>query len=54
MIPVAVCWDDAGNIRGGGTRTATVAAGQDGHDVNVAVWIVAVPTRCDGYGVTAS
>jgi hypothetical protein len=54
MILVAVCWDGAGNIRGGGTRTTTVAAGADGHDVTVDVWIVAVPTRCDGYGVAAS
>jgi hypothetical protein len=52
MILVAVCWDGAGSIRGGGTRTTTVAPGAEGHDVTLAVWIAAVPTRCDGYGIT--
>ena len=51
LILVAVCFDGDGNIRGGGTRTATVSPGADGHDVTVAVWIATVPTHCDGYGI---
>jgi hypothetical protein len=54
VILVAVCWDGDGAIRGGGTRTATVGPGAEGHDVPVAVWIATVPTRCDGYGITVS
>ncbi|HXN00266.1 MAG TPA: hypothetical protein VN973_00065 [Candidatus Dormibacteraeota bacterium] len=54
MILIAVCWDAAGNIRGGGSRTITVGPGAEGLDVTVAVWIATVPTRCDGYGITVS
>jgi len=52
VILVVVCFDGDGSIRGGGTRTATVTPGADGHDVTVAVWIATVPTHCDGYGIT--
>jgi hypothetical protein len=52
VILIAVCWDAAGNIRGGGTRTAMVGPGDAGHDETIAVWIATVPTRCDGYGIT--
>jgi hypothetical protein len=54
VILVAVCWDGDGAIRGGGTGTAMVGPGAEGHDVTVAVWIAAVPTRCDGYGITVT
>lgn len=49
---IAVCWDAAGNIRGGGSRTAMVGPDAQGHDVIVSVFIAAVPARCDGYGLT--
>jgi hypothetical protein len=52
VILVAVCWDAAGNIRGGGTRTASIGPGVAGHDVTVPVWIATVPARCDGYGIS--
>jgi hypothetical protein len=52
VILVAVCWDGAGHIRGGGTRTASVGPGVAGHDVTVPVWIATVPVRCDGYGIS--
>jgi hypothetical protein len=54
VILVAVCRDGDGTIRGGGSRTAIVPPGAEGHDVMVAVWIATVPTACDGYGITAS
>ena len=56
-IPVsvtAVCWDSAGNIRGGGTRTVMVGPEAQGHDSVIAVAVSAVPTRCDAYAVTTS
>jgi hypothetical protein len=56
-IPVsvtAVCWDSAGNIRGGGTRTVMVGPDAQGHDSTIAVAVSAVPTRCDAYAVTTS
>ena len=51
---IAVCWDAAGHIRGGGSRTATVGADPQGHDVVVDVFIAAVPAHCDGYGLAVS
>ena len=50
----AVCWDGAGNIRGGGSRTVMVGPDAGGHDVVIEVAISTVPARCDGYGVTVS
>ena len=50
----AVCWDSAGNIRGGGSRTVMVGPEAQGHDATVAVAVSAVPTRCDAYAVTTS
>jgi len=52
MVLIAVCWDAAGNIRGGGSRTAMVGPGVAGHDLTITVWIATVPARCDGYGIT--
>ena len=50
----AVCWDGAGNIRGGGTGTLAVAPGNQGTDFTLAVSIATVPVRCDAFGLTAS
>jgi hypothetical protein len=49
LVLIAVCWDAAGNIRGGGSRTAMVAPGA--RDVTVDVFIAAEPARCDGYAI---
>lgn len=52
VLVTAVCWDAAGNIRGGGTRTVMVGPEAQGHDVTIQVAISAVPARCDGFGVS--
>lgn len=48
----AVCWDAAGNIRGGGTRTVMVGPEAQGHDVTIEVALSTVPTGCDAFGVS--
>jgi hypothetical protein len=48
----AVCWDAAGNIRGGGTRTVMVGPESQGHDVVIQVSLSTVPTGCDAFGVS--
>jgi hypothetical protein len=53
MVVIAVCWDGAGEIRGGGSLTATVGPDAQGHDLTVAVSIATVPASCDAYGVSA-
>ena len=52
VLVTAVCWDAAGNIRGGGTRTVMVGPEAQGHDVTIQVAISTVPARCDGFGVS--
>jgi hypothetical protein len=48
----AVCWDAAGNIRGGGTRTLMVGPEAQGHDVTIQVALSTVPASCDAFGVS--
>ena len=48
----AVCWDAAGNIRGGGTRTVMVGPEAQGHGVTIQVALSTVPARCDAFGVS--
>ena len=48
----AICWDAAGNIRGGGSRALTIGPDSNTRDVSVSVSISAVPSRCDAYSVT--
>jgi hypothetical protein len=50
----AICWDAAGNIRGGGTRTVMVGPEAQGHDVTVQVALATVPASCDAFGVSTS
>ncbi len=54
MVVIAVCWDGAGEIRGGGSLTATVGADAQGHDVTVSVSIATVPAHCDAYSTSAA
>ncbi len=49
----AVCWDGAGNIRGGGSRTVMVGPDAGGHDVLIDVAISAVPAGCEAYGISS-
>jgi len=49
---VAICWDAAGNIRGGGSLTVMIGPGAQGHDVTIHVALSTVPTSCDAYGAT--
>jgi len=49
----AVCWDAAGNIRGGGSRTVLVGPDLRGHDVVIDVAISAVPASCEAYGISS-
>jgi hypothetical protein len=51
---IAVCWDDSGNIRGGGIRFVVVGPDAQGRDITVDVSIATTPERCDGYGVLPS
>lgn len=53
MVVIAVCWDGAGEIRGGGSLTATVGPDAQGHDLTVGVSIATVPASCDAFGVSA-
>jgi hypothetical protein len=52
MGVTAVCWDAAGNIRGGGTDTVAVGPDAKGHDATISVFISTVPTRCEAFGVS--
>ena len=52
VLLTAVCWDAAGNIRGGGSRTVTVGPEAEGHDVTIQVALSTVPSRCDAFGVS--
>jgi hypothetical protein len=52
VLVTAVCWDAAGNIRGGGSRTVMVGPEAQGHDVTIAVALSTVPARCDAFGVS--
>jgi hypothetical protein len=52
VLVTAVCWDTAGNIRGGGTRTVTVGPEAQGHDVTIQVSLSTVPASCDAFGVS--
>jgi len=53
VLVTAVCWDAAGNIRGGGTGTVTVGPEAQGHDVTIQVALSAVPASCDAFGVSS-
>ena len=53
VLVTAVCWDAAGNIRGGGTRTVSVGPEAQGHDVTIQVALSAVPASCDAFGVSS-
>jgi len=53
VLVTAVCWDAAGNIRGGGTRTVSVGPEAEGHDVTIQVALSAVPASCDAFGVSS-
>ena len=46
-----VCWDGAGNIRGGGTRALRLDPAPQGTDASVSVAVSTIPLRCDGYAV---
>jgi hypothetical protein len=48
----AVCWDTAGNIRGGGTDTVAVGPDAKGHDATIDVYVSTVPSRCEAFGVS--
>ena len=50
----AICWDAAGEIRGGGTSSVMVGPDAQGHDVTIQVAIATVPARCDAYGISTS
>jgi len=52
VLVTAVCWDAAGNIRGGGTRTVMVGPEAQGHDVTIQVSLSTVPASCDAFGVS--
>ena len=52
VLVTAVCWDAAGNIRGGGSRTVMVGPEAPGHDVTIQVAISTVPASCDAFGVS--
>jgi len=52
VLVTAVCWDAAGNIRGGGTGTVTVGPQAQGQDVTIQVALSAVPASCDAFGVS--
>ncbi|HEV7385453.1 MAG TPA: hypothetical protein VGN89_11285 [Phenylobacterium sp.] len=52
ILVTAVCWDSAGNIRGGGSRTVTVGPEAQGHDVTIPVALSMVPANCDAFGVS--
>lgn len=54
VLVTAVCWDAAGNIRGGGSRAVMVGPEAAGHDVTVQVALSTVPAHCDAFGVSAS
>ena len=53
VLVTAVCWDDSGNIRGGGSRTVMVGPEAQGHDVTIQVALSAVPASCDAFGVSS-
>jgi len=53
VLVTAVCWDAAGNIRGGGTRTVSVGPEAQGHDVTIQVALSTVPASCDAFGVSS-
>jgi hypothetical protein len=53
LAVTAVCWDGAGNIRGGGSQTVTVGPNPQGHDVTIQVAISTIPARCDAFGTTS-
>jgi len=53
VLVTAVCWDAAGNIRGGGTRTVMVGPEAQGHDVTIQVALSTVPASCDAFGVSS-
>lgn len=52
VLLTAVCWDGAGAIRGGGSRTVTVPPGVQGHDEAIEVAISTLPARCDVFDVS--
>ena len=54
VVLTAVCWDAAGNIRGGGVRTVMVGPQTAGSEVTIQVAIATVPTRCDAFGVSTT
>lgn len=48
---VAVCLDEAGAVRGGGSAVVSVAASASGQDAFVPVSIPVVPASCQGYAL---
>ena len=54
VMVTAICWDAAGEIRGGGTSSVMVGPDAQGHDVTIQVAIATVPARCDAYGISTS
>jgi hypothetical protein len=48
---IAVCLDEAGAVRGGGSAVVSVAASASGQDTFVPVSIPVVPASCQGYAL---
>ncbi len=49
----AVCFDDAGQIRGGGAQTVSMGASPAGVDVQIAVTLPVTPASCEAFDTTA-
>lgn len=49
----AVCFDDAGDIRGGGVRTVAIGAAAAGVDVQIAVTLPVTPATCEAFDTTS-
>ena len=49
----AVCFDDAGEIRGGGTSTLAVGASSSGTDFRIAVTLAVTPANCEAFDTTS-
>jgi hypothetical protein len=50
-LVTAICLDDAGTLRGGGTGSVTVAASAPGQDAWIPVSIPVTPTSCQGFAL---
>ena len=49
----AVCFDDVGDIRGGGVRTVAIGAAAAGVDFQIAVTLPVTPSRCEAFETTS-